>query len=82
VTNTVGGVLDSTSQTVGGITNTAGQTVGGATSAVGQTINGLQISTSASGSAQSSTTLSSPNNNVHLDKGGTFNLSVQKSGTN
>ena len=82
VTNTVGGVLNSTSQTVGGVTDTVGQTVGGATSTVGQTINGLQISTSASGSAQSSTTLSSQNNNVHLDKGVTFNLSVQKSGTN
>ena len=82
VTNTVGGVLNSTTQTVGGVTNTAGNTLGGATSTVGRTINGIQISTSASGSAQSSTTLSSQNNNVRLDKGVNFNLNVQKSGGN
>lgn len=82
VTNTVGGVLNSTTQTVGGVTNNAGQTLRGTTSAVGQTVNGLQISTSASGSAQSSTTLSSQNKDVRLDKGVTFNLNVQRSGGN
>ena len=82
VTNTVGGVLNTTTQTVGSVTSTAGQTVNGTTSTVGRTINGLQISTSASGSAQNSTTLSSNNNNVRLEKGVTFNLNVQKSGGN
>jgi len=82
VTNTVGGVVNSTTQTVGGVTDSAVQTVGGTTQTVGRTINGLQISTEASGSAQSSTTLSSPNNNVRLEKGVTFGLNVQKSAGN
>jgi len=82
VTNTVGSVVNSTSQTVGGVTDSAVQTVGGTTQTVGRTVNGLQISTSASGSAQSSTTLSSPNNNVRLEKGITFGLNVQKSAGN
>lgn len=80
VTNTVGGVVNSTTQTVGAVTDTAGQTVGSTTSTVGRTVNGLQISTSASGSAQSSTTLSSLGNNIRLEKGVMFNLNVQKSG--
>lgn len=82
VTNTVGGVVNSTTQTVGGVANTATNTLGSTTQAVGRTVNGLQISTSASGSAQTSTTLSSPNSNIRFDKGATFNLNVQKSGGN
>ena len=82
VTNTVGGVVNSTTQTVGGVTNSATRTAGGTTQTLGQTLNGIQISTSASGSAQSSTVLSSPNSNIRLDKGVTFNLQVQKSGGN
>jgi len=82
VTNTVGSVANTAGQTLGGVTNTAGQALGTATSTAGRTINGLQISTSASGSAQSSTTLSSPNNNVRLEKGVTFNMNVQRSGGN
>lgn len=79
VTNTVGGVMNTTTQTVGGATDTATRTVGGTTQTVGQSLNGIQISSSASGSAQSSTTLSSPNGNIRLEKGVTFNLRVQKS---
>ena len=82
VTNTVGSVVNSTSQTVGGVTNSAVQTIGGTTQTLGRTVNGMQISTSASGSAQSTTTLSSPNNNVRLEKGVTFGLNVQKSAEN
>jgi hypothetical protein len=81
VTNTVGGVTSGAVQTVGSVTNTAGQAVGGVTDtasrtagAVGQTISGINISQSASGSAQNSTTLSSPNRNIKLDKGVTFHL--------
>lgn len=82
VTNTVGGVVNSTTQTVGGVTNAAVQTVGGTTGTVGRTVNGLQISASAGGSSQSSTTLSSPNSNVRLEKGLNFGLSIQKSAEN
>lgn len=82
VTNTVGGVVNSTTNTVGGVTNTATNTLGSTTQAVGRTVNGIQISTSASGSAQTSTTLSSPNRNIRLDKGATFDLNVQRSNGN
>jgi len=78
VTNTVGGVANSATETVGGVANTATSTLGNTTQAVGRTVNGIQISGSASGSAQSSTTLSSPNNNIRLEKGVTFNLNVQR----
>jgi hypothetical protein len=74
VTNTVGGVAGTATQTVGSVTNTAGQTVGSATGTLGRTLSGIQISQSASGSAQSSTTLSSPNRNIKLEKGVMFQL--------
>lgn len=82
VTNTVGGVLNTTTQTVGSVTSTATQTVGGTTQTVGRTLNGIQISSSANGSAQSSTTLTSPKGDVRLQKGVMFNLNVEKSGGN
>lgn len=74
VGNTVGGIVNTTSQTVGTVAGTVNQTANGATNTVGRTINGLQISTSASGSAGSTTTLSSPNRNLRIEKGATFNL--------
>lgn len=73
-TQTVGGVTNTATQTVGTVTNTAGQTVGTTAGTLGRTINGIQISQSVSGSAQSSTTLSSPNKNIRLDKGVMFQL--------
>ena len=76
VGSTVGTVVNTSAQTVGGVTNTAGQTLGTATGTLGRTINGLQISNSASGSAKGSTTLSSGDRNVRLDKGVTFNLLI------
>lgn len=78
-TQAVGGVLKTTTQTVGGVTNTAGQTVGGATSTVGSTIKGLQISQTASGSANSSTTLSSADKNLKIEKGANFRIQLNKS---
>jgi hypothetical protein len=74
VANTVGGVAGTATQTVGSVTNTAGQIVGSTTGTLGRTINRIQISQSASGSAQSSTTLSSPNRNIKLEKGVMFQL--------
>ena len=76
VGSTVGTVVNTSAQTVGGVTNTAGQTLGTATGTLGRTINGLQISNSASGSANGSTTLSSGDRNVRLEKGVTFNLLI------
>ncbi len=80
--NTVGGVAGSATNTVGGITNTAGQTVGGATNAVGRTVSGIKISQSSDVSASGSTTLSSNNNNLKLEKGVTFNLLLSEQAGN
>lgn len=76
VGGTVGGVVNTATQTVGGVTNTAVQTVGSTGQTLGRTVNGLQISAAASGSANSSTTLSTPNKNLRVDKGANFQLRV------
>lgn len=73
-TQTVGGVVNSTTQTVGGVTTGATQTLGNTTQTLGGTLSGIQISQSASGSAQGSTTLSSGNKNIRLEKGLTFQM--------
>jgi hypothetical protein len=79
VGNTVGGLVNATTQTagnvVGGVTNTAGNTVGAVTS----TVNGIQISHSLSGSASGSTSFSSQNKNLRIDKGASFNLQFNSS---
>lgn len=74
VGNTVGGLVNTTAQTTGSVTNTVTQTANAATGSVGRTLSGIQISGSASGSANSSTTLSSGNKNIRVEKGATFNL--------
>jgi hypothetical protein len=76
VGGTVGSVVNSATSTVGSVTNSAVQTVGSAGNTAGRTINGLQISTAASGSANSSTTLSTPNKNLRVEKGASFQLRV------
>jgi hypothetical protein len=76
VGNTVGGLVSTTSQTVGTVTNTAAQTAGATTGTVGRSLNGIQISSSASGSANGTSTLSSTNKNLRVEKGATFNLRV------
>lgn len=79
VTNTVGGIVNTTTNTVGSVTNTAGQTLGGATGTLRNTVNGINISQSASGSANGSTTLSAQNKNLKVEKGATFRLFVSES---
>ena len=79
VTNTVGGVVNTTTNTVGSVTNTAGQTLGGATGTVGNTVRGINISQSASGSANGSTMLSAQNKNLKVEKGATFRLLISES---
>ena len=76
VGDTVGGLVNTTTQTVGAVTDTATRTVGSTTNTAGRTISGLQISTSASGSENSATTLSTPNKNLRVEKGATFDLRV------
>ncbi|MFN6962176.1 MAG: hypothetical protein ACK4S4_00245 [Pyrinomonadaceae bacterium] len=74
VGSTVNGAANTAVGTVGGVVDTTAQTAGGVTSGAVRTINGLQISSSASGSANGSTTISSRDKNVKLEKGVTFNL--------
>ena len=69
VTGTLGSVVNTTTQTVGTVTNTAAGTVG-------PTLRGLQISTSASGSANGSTTLSSTDKNLRVEKGANFHVRI------
>ena len=82
VTNTAGSVVNTTTQTAGSVAGTATQTLGGATQTLGGTLGGIQISQSVSGSAQSGTTLSSPNKNIRLEKGVTFQLQLNAIGGN
>jgi len=79
VTNTVGGVLNTTTQTAGNVVGGATQTVGNTAGTLGRTVNGIQISQSAGGSASGSTTLSSNNKNLRIEKGVTFNVQFNSS---
>lgn len=81
-TGAVGGVVNTATQTVGGVADTAAHTLGAATQTVGGTLNGIQISQSVSGSVQGSSTLSSQDKNIHLEKGVTFLLQVNSTGGN
>lgn len=86
VGSTVGGLVNTTTSTVGSVantaTNTVGSTVGGTTETLGRTVNGLQISTSASGTASGSSTISAPGKDVRIDKGATFQMRVDGSTNN
>jgi hypothetical protein len=79
VTNTVGGVVNTTTNTVGGVTNTAVKTVDGTTQSLGKTVNGIRLSQSSNTSANGSTTLSTSNKNLRLEKGVTFQLRLDES---
>lgn len=80
VGNTVGSTLNAGTAAVGSVTNTASNTVGAATGTVINTVNGIQISQSASGSAQAGATLEAAGRNIKLEKGTSFQLNVTKMG--
>jgi len=79
VGNTVGGVVNSTTETVGGVPSTAVQTVGSTTRSVGGTLRGLQISQSADASTSGGSVLSLSNGDLRLEKGTTVNVAVSGS---
>lgn len=81
-TGAVGGVLNTTTRTVGGVTNTVGNTVGTTGGSVLRTVNGIQISQSAHGSADGSTTLSAEGKDLRLRKGTRFVLQTDGSVSN
>lgn len=74
VTSTAGSVVNTTTSTVGNVAGSAVNTVGGTAGTVGRTVNGLQISQSASGSANSSSTISAKGKDVRIEKGASFHL--------
>jgi hypothetical protein len=79
VGNTVGGVLDTTTQTVGSTVNAAGQTVGNTVGNVSNTVGAIQIEQSTSADVQGGTTLSLAGDNLRLEKGATFHLTLNQS---
>lgn len=82
VGSTAGSVLNTTTQTVGNVAGTAANTLGQTTGSVTRTVNGLQISSSAAGSASTSSTISAQGKNVQIDKGALFQLRVGESAQN
>jgi hypothetical protein len=78
VTGTATGVLNSTTQTagnvVGGTTGAVGDTVGGVTQSVG----GIRISQSTDAAVEGGSTLSLTGDNLHLEKGTSFNLRLNQ----
>lgn len=72
VTNSVGGVLDTTRQTVGSTVNATGQTVG-------NTVGAIRIEQSVGADVEGGTTLSLTGDNLRLEKGATFRLTLNQS---
>lgn len=79
VGSTVGGVVNTATSTVGSVAGTAVNTVGGAASTVGRTASALQISQSASGSANSSSNISANGRDVRIEKGASFQIRLDGS---
>ena len=90
VGSSVGGLVGTTTSTVGNVTGTAVNTVGQTTGSVvnsagstggslGSTVKGLQISQSASGSANSSSTISAQGKDVRIEKGTSFRMRLDGS---
>ena len=79
VTSTAGSVVNTTTSTVGNVAGSTVNTVSGTTGTLGRTVNGLQISQSASGSANSSSTVSANGKDVRIEKGASFLLRLDGS---
>ncbi|HEX8708475.1 MAG TPA: hypothetical protein VF723_09555 [Pyrinomonadaceae bacterium] len=74
VAGTVGGVLDTAGSTVGSAAGAAGETVGDVSRAAG----GIRISQSTSASAEGGSTLSLTGDNLRLEKGTSFRLTLNQ----
>lgn len=82
----LGGATGAVGNTVGGVTRAAGdvvgtttETVGNTTRGVGETLGRVRVSQSASASAEGGSTLSLTGGNLRLEKGTTFNLTLNQS---
>jgi hypothetical protein len=78
VTGAVGSVVGSTTDTVGGAVGGTTQTVGNTAGNVTRNVGGIRISQSASASADGGTTLSLAGDNLRLEKGTTFRLTLNE----
>jgi len=78
-TNTVGGVVNGATSAVGSTMSSTTGVAGQTTSGLGQSLGHIQISESSSTSVQGGSTLSLQGDNLHLEKGTTFNLVVNQS---
>ena len=79
--NTVGGVVNATTNTVGGVVNSTTATAGRATGSLGQTLNGIQITQSSNAKADGTSTLSLTGGDLRLEKGTSFNLTLNQATT-
>ena len=86
VTDAVGSTVGSTTRTVGGVAGGATDTVGGATETVGsatrevgRTASGIRVTQSVGASLEGGSTLSLVGDNLRLEKGTKFNLTLSGS---
>lgn len=79
VTNTVGGVVDTTTQTAGNTVNATGQTVGNTVGDVSRNVGAIRIEQSSNADVRGGTTLSLAGDNLRLEKGVTFHLTLDQS---
>jgi len=79
VTNTAGGVLDTTTRAGGDLVSGTTGAVGSAGRAVGGTLGGIRISEATSGTVEGGSTLSLTGNNLRLEKNTTFRLVLNQS---
>lgn len=78
-TSTVGSVATGATSTVGSTVNSTTGAAGQTTSGLGQSLGRIQISESSSTSANGSSVLTLQGDNLHLEKGTTFNLLISQS---
>lgn len=78
VTGTVGGVLDTTTQVAGSTVNATGQTVGSTVGGVTGTVGAIRIEQATGADVEGGTTLSLAGDNLRLEKGATFHLTLNQ----
>lgn len=78
----VGGAVNTTVQTVGSVADTVGSSVGSTVQPVGGNIKQIQINQTIGASANSSTTFSTSDKNLRIEKGANFQVRVNESVNN
>jgi hypothetical protein len=80
-TGAVGGVLDTTTGAVGSVVNDTTGAAGGTADALGRTTRSIRISQSASANAEGGSTLSLTGDNLRLEKGTAFRVTINQATT-